>query len=158
MTWKQPVAFALTLFRYIHPDAKRPTNAYSCLLLTTDGPEIKASYMLSHIRENRGWDVTSCRWPNNSRRFEGSQWLQLRSQAVQEACSLLDTDTSETTCPVTRRHIADDWHLRQHRCENLNSCHGCDSVRSTSLANPQLSLILRCIFADTVHCAPKYSV
>jgi hypothetical protein len=75
MTWKQPVAFALTLFSNIHPDPQRPTNAYSYLLLTTDGPDIKASYVLSHIRENCDWDVLSCRWPNYCRPFEGSQFV-----------------------------------------------------------------------------------
>ena len=40
MTWKHPVAFALTLFPNIHPDAQRPTIVYSYLLLTTDGPDM----------------------------------------------------------------------------------------------------------------------
>ena len=125
-----------------HPDAQRTTTAYSYLLLTTNGPDIKASYVLSHKRENRDWDLLPCRWPNNSRPFEGSQCLSASVMQSKNSVSLFDTDTSETTCQVTRRHIADDWNLQQHRCENLKSCHGCDSVRSTSLANPQFSLIL----------------
>jgi len=88
MTWKQPVAFALTLFPKIHPDAQRPTNANSYLLLTTDGPDIKASHVHSHMRENCDWVVLPCRWPNNSRPFEGSQFLSVvesSSQAVKQS-------------------------------------------------------------------------
>ena len=75
MTWKQPVTFALTLFPNIHPDAQRKTTAYSYLLLTKDGPDIKASYLLSHVRENCDWDVLPCHWPNNLLPFQGSQCL-----------------------------------------------------------------------------------
>ena len=45
-------ADVLPTYVNFHQDAHRRTKTYFFSLLTTDGPDIKASYVLSHIREN----------------------------------------------------------------------------------------------------------
>ena len=69
------------------------------------------------------WGLTLCRWASSSRRFEGSYFLYLRGQAVQEELF----HTSGSTRPVTHGHLPEDLNLQQHRWENFKS------LTSTSL-------------------------